>query len=245
MTQKAEGIEVTLRLDQEVYDTLQERCQSQGMGLTEWMEWAIAAKLCGQNSSLLSLEQWIEQVNTKLHTLLQRRDRTSPMGSLEVEIDTLKRENHYLREALAIADRHQALLQQTLGTHQQTLPALEQEKQHLHNQLKEMGQTLVNQEVQLQILQKALSESQKYAQQLEKAIAQLREESNPAGSWEHQPRPQPQSLLPEELAQQLGLSVPEIFQRWRSGKLEGWHLGRDQRFYAVRLPLVRTDPYHR
>jgi len=179
-------------------------------------------------SNELNLEEKIAQMDDKLNQLLQMH---SASPSSEDNHLLLQRENGYLRQALEISDRQQTLLQAELIDYQQTLEILEERQQVLQTEMTQLRQILSQQETQIEMLRQALSQSQEYGQELESQLAQVQKNQQDP---ELPSRPRPQGLLPEILAEQLGISTAEIFQKWRSGQLQGWHLGRDQRFYPAR-----------
>lgn len=175
----------------------------------------------------MSLEERMSQIEDKLNQLLQMYQ--DPQG--RDKEDLLKRENDYLHQSLEISDRQKTLLQQELIQYQHNLDTLETHQQELQTELAQVRQILVQQQTQIGMLRQALTQSQEYAQELELQLAQVQKSQRQTQS---PVPPRPQGILPDILAEKLGLSTAELFQQWRAGKLQGWHLGRDQRFYPAR-----------
>lgn len=178
-------------------------------------------------SDELSLEERISQIDDKLNQLLEIYQDSQGRN----HEDLLKRENDYLHQSLEISDRQKTLLQQEIIHYKQSLDSLETHQQELQTELAQVRQILIQQQTQIEILRQALTQSQEYAQELERQLAQVQKSQQ---ENELPPRPRPQGILPDVLAEKLGLSTVEVFQQWRAGKLQGWHLGRDQRFYPAR-----------
>ncbi|MDJ1176306.1 hypothetical protein [Roseofilum capinflatum] len=179
------------------------------------------------NNPQFNLEEKIAQIEAKLDQLLVESSRAES----EEKDHFIQRENDYLHQALEISDRQKSLLQQELSHYQQSLESLEEHQQELQTELTQVRQILIQQETQIEMLRQALTQSQEYAQAIETQLLQVQNSQREATLL---PRPQLQGVLPEILAEKLGLSTAEVFQQWRSGKLQGWHLGRDQRFYPAR-----------
>lgn len=178
-------------------------------------------------SDQLSLEERISQIDDKLNQLLEIYQ--DPQGRNQE--DLLKQENDYLHQSLEISDRQKTLLQQELIHYKQSLDSLETHQQELQTELAQVRQILIQQQTQIEMLRQALTQSQEYAQELELQLAQVQKSQR---EIELPAPPRPQGILPNLLAEKLGLSTAELFQQWRAGQLQGWHLGRDQRFYPAR-----------
>jgi chromosome segregation ATPase len=174
-----------------------------------------------------SLEERISQIDDKLNCLLQMYRDPQCRGKEEL----LKRENDYLHQSLEISDRQKTLLQEQLTQYQHNLDTLEMQQQELQTELAQVRQMLIQQQTQIEMLRQALTQSQEYAQKLELELAQVQKSQR---QTEPPDPPRPQGILADSLAEKLGLSTAELFQQWRAGKLQGWHLGRDQRFYPAR-----------
>ncbi|MBP0029620.1 hypothetical protein PN466_08435 [Roseofilum reptotaenium CS-1145] len=175
----------------------------------------------------LTLEERIVQVDAKLDQLLQMHSYAESGGAEHF----LKRENDYLHQALEMSDRQKVLLQQELTHYQHSVQSLEQQRQELQTELTQVRQILIQQETQIEILRQALTQSQDYAQEIEAQLAQVQKRKE---ETEASAKPRLEGIFPEILAEKLGISTAEVFQQWRAGELQGWHLGRDQRFYPAR-----------